>query len=180
MSNDCGINNLAKSASGRFYSKIFTTKNTHTLIMKLFIVFLSAIALFLPKATLPTPPPIGEIRIAVFDGKTGEAVENANICVLECEKYYKTDENGYSPKMRVGTKDDTDRPPFSRAKVTLLVYKEGYVDTLVFGVEVYDGICRLGPTVRLFPKIAGEETIGKQYDFPDEKLLRTVIEKYRK
>lgn len=147
--------------------------------MKLFLPLFLAVITFSNPA-IPIPKPYGEIRILVVDGKTNEPIENANICVLECERYFKTSALGYSPKMPVETEDHTDMPPFSRAKVTLLVYKEGYLDTLVFGVEVFDGICRLGPTVRLFQKTALDGGIKMQYDFPDEKLLSSIVEKYKK
>lgn len=148
------------------------------IIIRLCPIFLSLLFLF---PTLPSnAPQSGSVRIAVYDGKSGAPVENANVCVLECEKYFKTDKNGYSPTMTVDTSAHKDSPPFARAKVTLLVYKDGYVDTLVFGVEIFDGIARLGPSVRLFPSESKSDAINKQYDFPDDKLLKTIVEKYRK
>lgn len=147
--------------------------------MRIFIsIFCILLSIF--PISVAKPREYGEIRIYVVDGKSNMPLENVNICILECERYYKTDSLGYSPKMAVETKDHVDMPPFSRAKVTLLVYKEGYLDTIVFGVEVYDGICRLGPTVRLFQKTSVDTKTQKQYDFPDDDLISSVIEKYRK
>ncbi len=146
--------------------------------MRLFISLLCVISIF--PISVASPDNIAKIRILVVDGKTNEPIGQANICILECERYYKTDSLGYSPEMFIETKKHSDEPPFSRPKISILVYKDGYLDTIVLGVELFDGICRLGPTVKLYQKNDLDNEIKKQYDFPDEKFLQSVIEKYRK
>jgi hypothetical protein len=98
--------------------------------------------------------PAGSIIVFVEDGSAKEPLEGACVAIPETGKSYHTDKNGKTETIRVPILDDAEYKgilPKPWGEITLLVYKEGYVDCAIFHVNIWENQTRNGPTVLLFP-----------------------------
>lgn len=138
------------------------------------------VTLFLLSPPQSSEKPNGYLRIYVVDGMTNQPVKNANICLIETEKYYKTDDFGYTEKIICPiTYRANSNYKRNWGEVTVICYKEGYNDCVIFNVEVKKDIVRLGPTIYLFPQI-NENKRKILTETPNEDWITGLIDRYRK
>lgn len=98
--------------------------------------------------------PTGSIIVFVEDGSAKEPLEGACVAIPETGQRFYTDVNGKTETIRVPILDDAEYKsifPKPWGEVTLLVYKQGYVDCAVFHVNIWENQTRSGPTVLMFP-----------------------------
>ncbi len=114
----------------------------------------------------------------------GAAIEGATVCIIETAGYYKTDANGRTEPIKVpvtrNSNFDTSLPrPYG--EVTVFVYKDGYIDYVLFYVMVFENKTRGGLPVRLYPTGDPENAIPHSLiEGPDNNWVKELIKKYRK
>lgn len=119
------------------------------IIITFAIVYMS-IWLVLALTLRATAPQNAYLEITVVDLFTDKKLENANICIIETNSYYKTDSFGKSPLISVPFIDEQQNgyPKKDWTDITLLVYREGYNDYICFYLELKkDSIRRLTVTL---------------------------------
>lgn len=124
-----------------------------------------------------------ELVITVVDGQSGKPVLDATVCIPEINSYYKTDAMGKTAKISVPiirnqNFDATMVRDFG--EVTLLVYKDGYIDFILFYTIIPTDRVRYGPTVMLFEAYAADENaLQHLVEGPPEVWIRELVDKYR-
>jgi hypothetical protein len=127
--------------------------------------------------------PVGSIIIFVEDGPSQKPLRNACVVIPETGGQYYTDENGKTETIRAPIREDSDYSgilPKPWGEITLLVYKQGYVDCAIFHVNIYENQTRNGPTVLLFPVTPD---VGDQpftlTEAPNRLWVNELLGKYR-
>lgn len=125
----------------------------------------------------------GSIIVFVEDGSTKKPLRGACVSIPETGKNYFTDENGKTETIRAPIVEDTNYSnilPKPWGEITLLVYKQGYVDCAIFHVNIYENQTRSGPTVLLFPVTPD---VGDQpftlTEGPNRLWVNELLDKYR-
>jgi hypothetical protein len=98
--------------------------------------------------------PKGSIIVFVEDGNAKEPIPDACVTIPETGQSFHTDKNGKTETIQVPILEDSSYKgilPKPWGEITLLVYKEGYVDCAIFHVNIWENQTRSGPTVLLFP-----------------------------
>jgi hypothetical protein len=121
------------------------------------------------------------LKIKIIDLKTREPLENATVCIVETSKYYTTDKQGNTPTIQVpylknSNFDNVLERPWG--DITILAYKDGYVDYLVFYIMVQKNKTRY-LTLTLAPYSVG----SKPYliiESPDDAWAKEIIKKYKR
>lgn len=121
------------------------------------------------------------LKISIIDLKTREPINNATVCIVETERYYTTDKNGNTPTIQVpyiknSNFDNILERPWG--DITILAYKDGYVDYLVFYIMVQKNSTRY-LTLTLAPYSAGSEPY-LLIESPDNEWAKELITKYKK
>ncbi|HEY8423586.1 MAG TPA: carboxypeptidase-like regulatory domain-containing protein [Clostridia bacterium] len=123
----------------------------------------------------------GYLKIRVIDLVTREPVAGATVCIVESNQYYTTDKNGFTPTIQAPYLKNTnfdnvlERP---WGDITILAYKEGYVDYLVFYIMLPKNATR-HLTITLAPYSAGAEPY-LLIESPDDEWAKEIIKKYKK
>lgn len=123
----------------------------------------------------------GYLKITVIDLITREPIPDATVCVIESGQYYTTDKYGNTPTIQAPILinhnfDNVLKRPWG--DISILVYKEGYVDYLVFYIMLEkDATRRL--TITLYPYDAGAEPY-LLIESPNEEWAKEIIKKYKK
>ncbi len=135
------------------------------LLIPTLLLLIAIVAFSLPEDLLESfggnISPTGSIIVFVEDGDTKKPIKDACIAIPETGSVYHTDENGKTNTIRIPIVEDNaykDILTKPWGEITLLVYKQGYVDCAVFHVSVWENQTRNGPTVLLFPISAGEDS----------------------
>mgnify|MGYP001062008698 CR=1 FL=1 len=157
------------------------------LLIPTILLLIAIVAFSLPEDVLETiggsVGPTGSIIVFVEDGNTEEPLGNACVAIPETGGVYYTDQNGKTNTIRVPIIEDTeyrDIVPKPWGEITLLVYKQGYVDCAIFHVSVFENQVRNGPTVLLFPVSAGESNQPFTLtEGPHRLWVNQLLDKYR-
>jgi hypothetical protein len=121
------------------------------------------------------------LKISIIDLKTREPLENATVCILETKQYYTTDKYGNTPTIQApylknSNFDDVLERPWG--DITILAYKDGYVDYLVFYIMVQKNKTRY-LTLTLAPHSVGSEPY-LIIESPDDDWAKEIIKRYKK
>jgi len=130
------------------------------------------------------PPPTGKLQPVVVDGYSEMPLENATVVIPETGERYVTDENGKTPVIEVPILEDTHFSSILKkpwGEITLLIYKEGYIEYALFHTQVWENQVRSGPKILLFPKDSeGSNEPFSLIEGPHRLWVNELVEKYRK
>lgn len=132
---------------------------------------------------LGAPAPTAKIRIKAVDVTSRLPVEGACVCIPEAKIYVYTDQRGCTPLIEVPVIPDDCYDKIHKRNfglVTVIVYKENYVDYILMNLTVKENEVRQGITVTLFPKGENSPPFTSIVETPDEIWVKELIEKYRK
>ena len=96
----------------------------------------------------------GTLILSAEDGITGAPLPGVTIVIPEMDLTVVTGDDGTVDPILVPIMQDTlSRYSLERpwGEITLLSYKEGYLDGAIFHVQVWENQTRQGPTLLLFP-----------------------------
>ena len=124
------------------------------------------------------------LTVTVKEAITNIPLENATVCIIETNSYYQTDKGGKTklitvPVIKNANFDGSSPRPWG--EITLFVYKDGYIDFILFYVMVYEGQTRTGPNITLYPNYDPENAVTHSLiEGPDNDWVETLTKKYRK
>ena len=102
----------------------------------------------------------GYLQPQVVDGFSEEPLAGAVIVVPETGNRFVTSEDGRTAVIQVPIREDEHFAKISAkpwSEITLIVYKEGYLEYVLFHTHVWENQTRKGPKILLFPRVEGEE-----------------------
>jgi len=127
--------------------------------------------------------PFGYIQPQVVDGYTEEPLEGAVVVIPEINQKYRTNAQGLTADIRIPIKEDPafkDILPKPWGEVTLIVYKEGYIDYVLFHTHVWENQGRKGPRILLFPEKEGESSHPMAIvEGPHRLWVNELVKKYK-
>ena len=125
----------------------------------------------------------GYIKPQVVDGFSEEPIEGATVVIPETNKSYKTDESGYTPDIKINVTPDPhyrNIQPKNWGEITLIVYKEGYVEYVLLHLNVWEDQNRKGPKILLFPQESKQlDQPMSIVEGPNQLWINSLVEKYR-
>ncbi|MBM7582548.1 hypothetical protein JOD02_001405 [Caldicoprobacter guelmensis] len=128
-------------------------------------------------------PHYGYIQPHVVDGFTERPIEGAAVVIPELGKKFKTNAQGLTPAIRVPIIEDTHYKnilPKTWGEITLIVYKEGYIDYVLFHTHVWENQSRKGPKILLFPQSREEVSDPMAIiESPHRLWVKQLVEKFK-
>ncbi|MCR5553234.1 MAG: hypothetical protein K6F08_00590 [bacterium] len=127
---------------------------------------------------------VGTFVVTVLEAGSLNPIDNATVCIVETKKYYQTNNHGSTNKLSAPILNSS---PLNNSlvqhwgEITLLVYKPGYADTIVFNTAIFVDKIRIGIVVFLNPIINNEDnkpTIISET--PDEVWVKELIKLNKK
>lgn len=125
-------------------------------------------SLFFARQTLPASAAVATSLQPIVTDAQGRAVAGARVVVHETGMTYTTDSSGRTPAIIL--------TGLERAEVTLLVYAQGYGETLLAHVTVYPDQLRIGPTITLPPLEQGAQWSCEP---PEAAWAKELLGRYR-
>lgn len=129
-------------------------------------------------------PHYGYIQPQVVDGFTERPIEGAAVVIPELGKKFMTNAQGLTPTIRVPIIEDAHYKnifPKTWGEITLIVYKEGYVDYVLFHTHVWENQSRKGPKILLFPESRGKTSDPMVIvESPPRLWVRQLAEKFKR
>ncbi|HMM30313.1 MAG TPA: hypothetical protein PKB13_00910 [Clostridia bacterium] len=127
--------------------------------------------------------PHGHMEVSVVDAYTLRPLENSTIVIPENGMQAVTDANGKAQFYGIAIEKDATLNallPMDCGRITLLVYREGYLPFALFYTQLYENRVRNGPTIYMFPTgtESGLEAITV-IEAPAYEWVRELLEKYR-
>lgn len=142
---------------------------------------LEQIAAFSAQEAMPLY--FGHIEPVVKDGYTEEPLKDAVIVIPETGQRFYTGADGATAPIRIPITSDSrfeKTLPKPWGEVTLLVYKEGYIDYALFSVHVWENQVRKGPVILLFQKMSGHPSEPFVIvEGPHRMWVNGMLDKYR-
>ncbi len=132
---------------------------------------------------LGSPAPTAKVRFKVVDVLTRLPVCGACVCIPEGEIYTYTDDKGNTPLIEVPVIADRSFDNIHKRDfglITVIIYKENYVDHIMMNITVREKEVRQGITVALFPRQESSPPFVSVVETPDDKWIKELIDKYRK
>ena len=132
---------------------------------------------------LGKPSPVAKVRFTILDIEDNKPVYNACICIPEANAYFYTDNNGNTPLMEVPVlPNEYYNKTLKRnfGEITVLIYKEGYIDYILLNFTVKENEVRQGVKLLLYKKENSEQDFISIVETPDNNWIKSLIEKYRK
>ncbi|HZJ82778.1 MAG TPA: hypothetical protein VFD57_03105 [Clostridia bacterium] len=134
-------------------------------------------------ASINTSPSSGFIQPQVVDGYTEQPIEGAMVVIPEIDGSYRTNEQGYTPNIPIPVTADEhfeNIHPKTWGETTLIVYKEGYIEYVLFHINVWESQNRQGPKVLLFPQKSKQlDQPMSIVEGPHQLWVNSLVEKYR-
>lgn len=131
----------------------------------------------------PLPPPKGSLQVTVVDGFNETPIKGAKIVIPETKDKYLTDANGKTPVIEVSIiEDDYFKNILKKpwGEITLLVYKEGYIEYALFHTQVWENQYRNGPKILLFPiKPNGSNDPFSIIEGPQRLWVNELVKQFR-
>lgn len=121
--------------------------------------------------------------VTVVEAQTGEPIQNATVCVVESRSYYVTNKYGMTKRFEVPILMNTNFDNSAKrywGEITLLVYKNGYNNHIVFYVRVIENQTRVGKIVELSPIINSESKTEVSMEEPEDDGIDVLITHYKK
>lgn len=125
-------------------------------------------SLFFARQTVPAAATVATSLQPIVTDADGRPVAGAQVVVHETGMAYTTDANGRTPAIALAG--------LERAEVTLLVYAQGYAETLVAHVTVYPDQLRIGPIIALPASEQGAQWTCEQ---PEAAWAKELLGRYR-
>lgn len=139
-------------------------------------IFMKLLSIILSLLILPQNLTVNMTKTAIIlkveNYYTSTPLQNATVCLIDDQKYYKTDENG-----RLEIVFDNGKIP---QNCSVLVYKEGFTDHVVFNLKVLNGLVRFAPTIKLKELSDNSPPYTISCDIPSDKEIEQLIAKYKK
>lgn len=123
------------------------------------------------------------IRLTVIDGRDNTPLHNACVCIPEADAYFYTDNNGKTPVIEVPVIINENYNSIVKQKfgeITVLVYKEGYIDYILFNLTVKENETRQGIKIMLYKDEEGAPDYLSIVETPDSGWIKEIIKKYKK
>lgn len=125
----------------------------------------------------------GYIRPQVVDGFTEKPIQGAQVVIPEIGETFITDSEGLTENIKVPILADSHFSsihPKSWGEITLIVYKEGYNEYVLFHTHVWENQARQGPKILLFPKENGRSNEPISIvEGPHRLWVNSLVEKFR-
>lgn len=121
------------------------------------------------------------LKVTILDIKTKEPLADATVCIPETGEYYTTDKFGRTATIGVPYLKNSQYDNINERNwgdITILAYKEGYVDYLVFYIMVTKDKTR-HITLTLAPYTPGSNPYII-IESPDDQWAIDIINKYKK
>lgn len=122
--------------------------------------------------TLTTNTSKTAVILKVENYYTSTPLKNATVCLIDDQKYYKTDENGC---LEIAFEEGK-----APKNCSILVYKKGFTDHIVFNLKVLNGLVRFAPTIKLKELSDNSPPYTISCDIPSDKEIEKLIAKYKK
>lgn len=125
----------------------------------------------------------GYIQPQVVDGFSEEPIEGASVVIPETDQQFITAQDGMTAIIKVPIWEDVhfaEISPKPWSEITLIIYKEGYVEYVLFHTHVWEDQTRQGPRIMLFPQVEGEKHEPfSLVEGPHRLWVKELVEKYR-
>ncbi len=155
---------------------------TVAILAVLLLVSLAVPDSLMASALLPGQP-TGSLVVTVQDGFTEQPLQSATVVIPETSESVVTDVNGKTTVMHAPILQDANEQavlPMNWGEITLLIYREGYIDAAVFHVNIYENQTRQGPTVLLFPLDAdGSNAPFTMIESPNRMWVQQLLAEFR-
>lgn len=133
--------------------------------------------------TAKIPKHFGFIQPQVVDGFSDEPLEGATVVIPETDQSFITSADGLTALIKVPITEDAhyaEIAPKPWSEITLIIYKEGYIEYVLFHTHVWENQSRKGPTILLFPKVEGDENEPfSVVEGPHRMWVKELVEKFR-
>ncbi len=130
-----------------------------------------------------SPSYFGYIQPQVMDGFSEEPLEGVTVVIPETGQSFITSSDGLTAVIKVPIREDAHYAkiaPKPWSEVTLIIYKEGYIEYVLFHARIWENQTRKGPTILLFPKVDGEENEPfSVVEGPHRMWVKDLVEKFR-
>lgn len=125
----------------------------------------------------------GYIQPQVLDGFTEEPIEGAVVVIPETGQQFITSDDGQTATIKIPVMEDQHFAGFAPkpwSEVTLIVYKEGYLEYVLFHTHVWENQTRKGPRILLFPKTEGQDDEPFSIvESPHRIWVKDLVDKFR-
>lgn len=150
------------------------------------LVFLSLLlfnsALYSSATQTNSPYSQGKVVINVYSGTT--PIDNATVCIIETGEYYYTTQSGATKTITIPATSEKQFKSFKDkpfTEYTLLVYKNGYLPHIYYGLKITPNTTKIGVTINLTelginPNIAYTQS----YEYPSDAYSENIIASYKK
>lgn len=154
--------------------------NKKTALEKL-ILYLSCIVLmcylYIYDANTVSGSPATGIRL--FVNNDGKAIEGATVFVPELNEYFKTGKDGYTSPIFIN--DNVKADSQCLKTITLLIYADGYIDTIYYYVQMFEGVLRDNISIKLYTK-SGDDYLPffTFTETPPNQHSQQLIDRYKR
>lgn len=125
----------------------------------------------------------GFIQPQVVDGFSEEPIEGATVVIPEISQRFETAKDGCTAMIQVPIEEDQhfeSIAPKPWGEITIIVYKEEYIDYVLFNTHVWESQTRKGPKIMLFPKAEGDKNEPfAVVEGPHRIWVKELVEKFR-
>lgn len=129
------------------------------------------------------PVPTAKIRLNICDISDNKPVGGACVYIAETGKYFDTDNSGNTPVIEVPIMSDSRYDNICKRSfgdITVLVYKDGYIDYALFNLNVRENEERLNLKIYMYKKGTSNQDHITIVETPDNHWIQSLIDKYRK
>lgn len=126
----------------------------------------------------------GFVQPFVVDGFTEDPIAGAQVVVPELNMYFPTGKDGMTAPIKVPVRADSNFErinPKTWGEITLIVYKENYIEYVLLNAQVSENEVRKGPMILLFPiSVGGRNQPFALIESPHDEWVSDLVDKYRK
>ncbi len=126
----------------------------------------------------------GKIQVEVLEANSNRPIDGATVCVIESRHYENTNKYGKTSLISVPIIKNVNfdlSVERTWGEVTLLVYKNGYADSINFYTAVMPNSTRVGIIIYLTPIIStGDLAPSVNIESPNKLWIESLIKLYKK
>jgi hypothetical protein len=119
----------------------------------------------------------------VVDGFSEDPIEGAAVVIPETGQKFVTSKDGLTAVIKIPVEEDEhfeDISPKPWGEITVIVYKEGYIEYVLLNTHVWENQSRKGPKILLFPEVQGERNEPFAVtEGPQRIWVKNLVEKFR-
>ena len=160
-------------------------KNQLKILLSVILIIANIICItIIPSITIPANAPNneGSIVVTILEQGSNKPIDNATICVIETKEYFATNKNGVSEKITLPilkNKNLDNSLNQNWGEITLLAYKPGYSDHILFSEPVPINQTRYGLIIHLTPIYSSIDTSPTiSVNKPDTAWVNELIKLY--